>query len=245
MKSYLVVKPILDFIFASLLLVLLAPVFVIAALIIKIDSPGPVFFRQERPGKDGKIFTVYKFRTMSVETEQDGRPLSDLERITGVGKILRKTSIDELPQLFNIFLGEMSFFGPRPLLVEYLIYYTPEQMRRHQVKPGVSGLAQVKGRNSISWEEKFQLDLWYVDHISFSLDCKIFLLTLIKILSRTGVNQSQNETMEEFKGTGDLNGSKRCCGEHSFFKCGTTGRTDSTLSFRKREIKDRWQYPGG
>lgn len=198
MKPYIYVKRILDLIFAAILLVLLFPIMVVAALAIKLDSRGPVLFKQQRPGKDGKIFTVYKFRTMRVETEVNGRPLSDMERMTRVGALLRKTSIDELPQLFNILRGEMSFIGPRPLLVQYLDYYTPEQMRRHEVLPGLSGWAQVNGRNAISWEEKFRLDIWYVDHISFALDFKIFALTLWNVLTRKGINNSEKDTMPFF-----------------------------------------------
>ena len=174
----------------------------LAAIAIKIEDPkGPVLFKQRRPGKDAKIFTVYKFRTMRVETERDGRPLSDMERITKVGAFLRKISIDELPQLFNIIRGEMSFIGPRPLLVEYLDYYTPEQMRRHEVMPGISGWAQVNGRNAISWEEKFKYDVWYVDNMSFLLDLKIVFLTIYNILKREGINNSKWDTMPLFTGS--------------------------------------------
>ena len=146
------------------------------------------------------IFEVYKFRTMRVETECDGKLLSDMERMTKVGSFLRKTSIDELPQLFNIIHGEMSFIGPRPLLVQYLEYYSPEQMRRHEVTPGISGWAQVNGRNAISWEEKFEYDVWYVDNQSFLLDLKIFWLTIYNVVKGKNVNNSQNDTMPDFKG---------------------------------------------
>lgn len=195
------IKRILDFIFAVVLLILLSPIMLLAAIAIKIEDPkGPVLFKQKRPGKNAKIFTVYKFRTMRVETEKDGRPLSDMERITKVGTFLRKTSIDELPQLFNIIRGEMSFIGPRPLLVEYLDYYTPEQMRRHEVMPGISGWAQVNGRNAISWEEKFKYDVWYVDNMSFLLDLKIVFMTIYNILKREGINNSKWDTMPLFTG---------------------------------------------
>ncbi len=183
-----------------ILIVLLSPIMVLAAIAIKIESKGPVLFKQKRPGKDAKIFTIYKFRTMKVETEKDGKPLSDMERITKVGAFLRKMSIDELPQLFNILRGEMSFIGPRPLLVQYLEYYSPEQMRRHEVTPGISGWAQVNGRNAISWEEKFELDVWYVDNQSFFLDLKILWLTIYNVLSRRGINNSQDDTMPVFIG---------------------------------------------
>jgi lipopolysaccharide/colanic/teichoic acid biosynthesis glycosyltransferase len=196
------IKRILDFVFAVVLLVLLSPIMLLAAIAIKIEDPkGPVLFKQKRPGKDTKIFTVYKFRTMRVETEKEGRTLSDMERITKVGAFLRKTSIDELPQLFNIIRGEMSFIGPRPLLVEYLDYYTPEQMRRHEVMPGISGWAQVNGRNAISWEEKFKYDVWYVDNMSFLLDLKIVFMTIYNILKKEGINNSKWDTMPLFKGT--------------------------------------------
>lgn len=208
MKPYLYIKKILDFIFALILLLLVAPIMLLAAMAIKLDSPGPVLFKQKRPGKNGKIFTVMKFRTMRIETEKDGRPLSDMERMTRIGSFLRKTSIDELPQLFNILRGEMSFIGPRPLLVQYLDYYTPEQMRRHEVTPGISGWAQVNGRNAISWEEKFKLDVWYVDNISFWLDAKIFLLTVWNVLIRKGINSSENDTMPFFSDVAKSNAYK-------------------------------------
>ncbi len=195
------IKRILDFIFATILLIVLSPIMLIAAIAIKLDDPkGSVLFKQKRPGKDAKIFEVYKFRTMKVETEQDGRKLSDMERLTKVGSLLRKTSIDELPQLFNIIRGEMSFIGPRPLLVEYLKYYSPEQMRRHEVTPGISGWAQVNGRNTINWERKFDYDIWYVDNQSFFLDLKIFWLTIYNVINKKGINNSEGETMPLFIG---------------------------------------------
>jgi undecaprenyl phosphate N,N'-diacetylbacillosamine 1-phosphate transferase len=203
MKPYLVIKRIFDFVFALILLIVLSPIMLLAAIAIKLDSHGPVLFKQERPGKDEKIFTIYKFRTMRVDTEKDGKRLSDFERMTKVGSFLRKTSIDELPQLINILKGEMSFIGPRPLLVEYLKYYTPEQRRRHEVMPGISGWAQVNGRNAISWEEKFQLDIWYVDKISFFLDLKILIMTVYKVLKRKEVNNSSRDTMPIFRGNSE------------------------------------------
>lgn len=198
MKPYIFIKGILDLIFALILLVLVSPIMIGSAIAIKHDSPGPALFRQKRPGKNGKIFTVIKFRTMRVEKEKDGRPLTDIERMTKVGLFLRKTSIDELPQLFNILRRDMSFIGPRPLLVQYLDYYTPEQMRRHEVTPGISGWAQVNGRNALSWEEKFKLDLWYVEHINIWLDVMIFFTTIWNVLSRKGINNSQRDTMPFF-----------------------------------------------
>lgn len=201
MKPYIVLKRILDFIFSLILLIITAPIMMIAAIAIKIEnSKGPVLFKQLRPGKDAKIFTVYKFRTMRVETEDSDILLSDKERITKVGSFLRKTSIDELPQLFNVLSGNMSFIGPRPLLVQYLKYYSLEQMRRHEVLPGISGWAQVNGRNKITWEQKFEYDVWYVDNISLLLDIKILWLTIYKVIVRKDINQSDDNTMEEFTG---------------------------------------------
>lgn len=201
MKSYLFVKKTLDWLTACFLIILTSPIMLVATVAIKIGSKGPILFRQKRPGKMGKIFTVYKFRTMSLETDQDGSLLPDILRMTRVGSFLRKCSIDELPQLFNILKGDMSFIGPRPLLVQYLEYYTPEQNRRHEAVPGISGWAQVNGRNTISWEEKFQYDVWYVDHISFSLDTKIVIKTIKNVLVREGINNSQNDTMPMFSGS--------------------------------------------
>lgn len=180
------------------------PAFIIIALCfvaIKIESPGPAFFIQERPGLAGKIFKVYKLRTMRVETEKDGRKLSDMERMTKSGKIIRKLSFDELPQILNILKGDMSFIGNRPLLVKYLSLYSPEQMRRHEVRPGISGWAQVNGRNELSWEEKFALDVYYVDNVSFALDLKILFLTIKNVLTHKGINAGEGETMVEFTGT--------------------------------------------
>lgn len=203
MRPYFIVKRILDIVLALILLILLSPIMLIAALMIKIDSKGPILFKQQRPGKDAKVFTILKFRTMLVETEKDGKKLADFERMTKAGSFLRKTSIDELPQLINIIRGEMSFIGPRPLLVEYLQLYSPEQMKRHQVRPGISGWAQVNGRNGLSWEEKFKYDVWYVENLSFLLDLKIVLLTIYKILTRKGINNSSSDTMPFFKGSNE------------------------------------------
>lgn len=197
-EALLSCKKTLDWITACFLIILSSPIMLAATIAIKIGSKGPVLFRQKRPGKMGKIFTVYKFRTMSLETDQDGNLLPDILRMTRVGSFLRKCSIDELPQLFNILKGDMSFIGPRPLLVQYLKHYTPEQNRRHEVVPGISGWAQVNGRNTISWEEKFQYDVWYVDHISLSLDTKIVFKTIKNVLVREGINNSQNDTMPVF-----------------------------------------------
>jgi lipopolysaccharide/colanic/teichoic acid biosynthesis glycosyltransferase len=201
MKPYLVVKKGIDWIIAFLLIFIASPIMLVATISIKMGSKGPILFRQKRPGKNGKIFTVYKFRTMSLETDRDGKLLPDILRMTKVGSFLRKCSIDELPQLFNILKGDMSFIGPRPLLVQYLKHYTPEQNRRHEVVPGISGWAQVNGRNTISWEEKFRYDVWYVDHISFILDVKIVFRTIKNVLVREGINNSQNDTMPMFSGS--------------------------------------------
>lgn len=198
MNPYLVLKRTLDFLFAIILLISTAPIMLLASIAIKLESNGPAIFKQQRPGKNAKVFKVFKFRTMRIETEKDGKTLSDMERMTRVGSFLRKTSIDELPQLFNIIRGEMSFIGPRPLLVKYIDYYSEEQMRRHEVTPGISGWAQVNGRNTISWEEKFKLDTWYVDNIRLSLDLKILWLTIYNVLKRKDINNSQGDTMPYF-----------------------------------------------
>lgn len=153
-----------------------------------------------RPGRDGKPFVIYKFRTMSIIRDIDGSLLPDSQRITRLGRLLRATSLDELPELFNVLKGEMSLVGPRPLLMKYLRHYTPEQFRRHDVTPGITGLAQINGRNLLSWEDRFRLDLWYVDHVSFSLDLKIMIRTLAKILTREGIHQPGHVSMEEFEG---------------------------------------------
>ena len=191
-----------DFCVALMMLIILSPVMLIAAILIKSNNDGPVFFKQERPGLNGKIFTVYKFRTMSVKTcDDNGKGLSDFERMSKVGNLLRKTSIDELPQLINIVRGEMSFIGPRPLLTEYLPLYTPEQMRRHEVRPGISGWAQVNGRNTLTWEEKFRYDVEYVDNMSVHMDIRILFMTVRNVLKQDGINSTADNTMEKFTGT--------------------------------------------
>lgn len=195
-------KRIMDFVASLTALIILSPLIALSAVLVKISDGGSVIFKQRRPGKDGKIFTVYKFRTMSEKTEdENGRELSDVERMTKIGSFLRKTSLDELPQLFNVLKGDMSFIGPRPLLCEYLELYTPYQMRRHEVLPGISGLAQVNGRNAITWEEKFDYDVYYVDHMNFWLDLKIIFKTIKNTLKRADINCSDNNTMEKFRGT--------------------------------------------
>lgn len=194
------IKPILDFILAFLLIIIFSPIILIVALLIKLKLGSPILFTQERPGLNGKIFRIYKFRTMSDERDSKGDLLSDELRLKGFGKFIRKSSLDELPQLFNVLKGEMSFVGPRPLLVEYLELYNQEQAKRHNVKPGITGWAQVNGRNAISWEEKFKLDVYYVEHISFMLDCKILYMTFFKVLKRKDINSNTNITMEKFTG---------------------------------------------
>lgn len=194
------IKPILDFILAFLLIIIFSPIILIVALLIKLKLGSPILFTQERPGLNGKIFRIYKFRTMSDERDSKGDLLSDELRLKGFGKFIRKSSLDELPQLFNVLKGEMSFVGPRPLLVEYLKLYNQEQAKRHNVKPGITGWAQVNGRNAISWEEKFKLDVYYVEHISFMLDCKILYMTFFKVLKRKDINSNTNITMEKFTG---------------------------------------------
>lgn len=195
-----VVKRALDLAAAFVLSIPAALLIGLCALAIKLESPGPVFFRQERPGKDGRIFRIYKLRTMIVETQRNGRALGDMERMTHSGRIMRACSLDELPQIWNILRGDMSFIGPRPLLVSYLPLYSPQQRRRHEVRPGISGWAQVNGRNRLSWEEKFELDVWYVDHVSLGLDMKIFWLTIRNVFRRDGINADGEDTMPDFQG---------------------------------------------
>lgn len=169
----------------------------LTAILIKIDSKGTILFKQQRPGTNGTIFTIYKFRTMGITENANG---TETNRITRIGKYLRKLSIDELPQLYNILKGDMSFIGPRPLLIEYLVLYSDEQKRRHEVRPGISGWAQVKGRNSISWDEKFHYDLEYVNKVSFLFDIKILALTLVALVKRSGIDNSEAQTMPLFTG---------------------------------------------
>jgi lipopolysaccharide/colanic/teichoic acid biosynthesis glycosyltransferase len=181
-------------------LVLLSPVIAITALVIWLREGRPIFFRQPRPGLGGKIFTVIKFRTMRNATGRDGTPLPDAARISRLGQFLRATSLDELPELWNVVRGEMSLVGPRPLLVAYLERYSAEQARRHNVLPGITGWAQINGRNALTWEEKFRLDVWYVEHWSLGLDFKILVSTVWKVLRREGISQPGHATAEEFMG---------------------------------------------
>lgn len=194
------IKRSIDFVFSIILIIILIPIFFALYLLIRAEQGSPVLFKQKRPGKDEKIFTMYKFRTMADKKDEKGQLLPDDQRLTKFGVFLRKTSLDELPEFINILKGDMSFVGPRPLLVRYLKRYNDEQKRRHEVKPGLTGWAQVNGRNAISWEEKFKLDVWYVDHWNLGLDFKILLLTVIKVFKREGISQNGQVTMEEFMG---------------------------------------------
>lgn len=182
------------------LLVLSIPLAAVTAWLHFANKSAGVFFFQERPGKDGKIFKVVKFKTMTDERGADGKLLPDADRLTKVGKFVRSTSIDELPQLWNVLKGDMSLIGPRPLLVQYLSLYSSEQNRRHEVRPGITGWAQCHGRNAISWKKKFELDVWYVDNISFVTDCKVILTTIKKVLGREDISSATSATMEPFNG---------------------------------------------
>ena len=195
------IKRLLDIVISATALILLSPFMLIIYLLVRINLGSPVFFLQERVGKDNKIFKMIKFRTMKNSTDKDGNLLSDNERLTRFGRFLRSFSSDELPELINILKGDMSLVGPRALLVQYLEHYNSEQIRRHEVLPGLTGWAQINGRNSITWCEKFKLDVWYVDNWSLWLDIKIFFLTFWKVFKREGINQSETVTMEYFNGT--------------------------------------------
>lgn len=198
-KKY--IKRPMDFILSLIAIIVLSPVLLIVAILVKIKLGSPVIFRQKRPGLNEKIFTLYKFRTMTDERDEKGELLPSYMRLTGFGKILRATSLDELPELFNILKGDMSIIGPRPLLVDYLSLYDERQKHRHDVRPGLSGLAQVNGRNSISWEEKFNYDIEYIKNISLLLDLELIINTFMKVFKKEGINKSENTTMERFKGT--------------------------------------------
>lgn len=193
-------KRFVDILLSLLLLIVLAPVLLIISIAVLVYIGSPVFFRQSRPGLHATPFEMLKFRTMTSEVNSDGELLSDADRLTRFGRLLRKTSLDELPELWNVLKGEMSLVGPRPLLMEYVPLYSEEQARRHEVRPGITGWAQVNGRNALSWEEKFALDVWYVDHRSFWLDMKIILLTVVAVVRGAGVAQPGQATMEKFRG---------------------------------------------
>lgn len=198
---YRIVKSIIDKLSAALLLVLLVPIlFMLCVLLLLSSNNSNIFFTQDRPGKDGKIFKLVKFKTMTDERDSNGNLLPDEQRLTKIGRFIRSTSLDELPQLWNILKGDMSFIGPRPLLKEYLPLYNSHQSRRHNVKPGMTGWAQINGRNQISWQQKFDYDVWYVDNISFLLDLKIVFLTIKKVIVRENINASDAATMQPFKG---------------------------------------------
>jgi sugar transferase EpsL len=194
-------KRIFDLIATSAGLVLISPLLLILALLVWFNLGTPIIFKQRRPGLRGKPFEIYKFRTMTNQVDQQGRLLPDEARLTGLGYFLRSFSLDELPELFNVLRGEMSWVGPRPLLMQYLDRYTPEQARRQDVLPGITGWAQIKGRNILSWEDKFSHDVWYVDHWSFWLDMRILLLTSLKVFKREGISQPGHATAEEFLGS--------------------------------------------
>ncbi|WP_121966441.1 sugar transferase [Myroides sp. N17-2] len=193
-------KRLFDFIAAILGLLLLSPIFIVVVIGLYFANEGKPFFFQARPGKDGNIFKIVKFKTMNDKKDSNGNLLSDAERLTSIGAFVRKTSLDEIPQLINVLKGDMSLIGPRPLLPQYLPLYNNEQKRRHEVKPGITGWAQVNGRNAISWKKKFELDVYYVDHLSFSLDVKIFFLTIKKVFVREGISQEGQATAEAFNG---------------------------------------------
>jgi sugar transferase EpsL len=195
-------KRLLDLVLTVPVLVILSPVFVVLAFLVRLKLGSPILFRQIRPGLNERPFNMLKFRTMTDARDKGGKLLPDEQRLTRFGRFLRSTSLDELPELFNVLKGDMSLVGPRPLLMQYLERYTPEQARRHEVRPGITGWAQVNGRNAITWEEKFKLDVWYVDNWSLWLDIKIIAMTIWKILKREGISQPGQATMEEFKGIG-------------------------------------------
>ena len=194
------IKRVLDFTLSLIALIILSPIYLVLAILVRIKLGSPIIFKQERPGLNEKIFTLYKFRTMTDEKDENGNLLPDEVRLTKFGKFLRSTSLDELPELINIIKGDMSIVGPRPLLVEYLPLYNEKQKCRHNVRPGLTGYAQISGRNSISWEEKFNDDLMYIENITFMEDLKIVLKTVLKVVKRDGISQEGNATMEKFTG---------------------------------------------
>ncbi len=194
-------KRVFDLVTAAIILLVLSPLLLCVTVLIRLRIGSPIFFRQQRPGLLGKPFTLFKFRTMTDARDASGALLPDSERLTRLGRFLRRTSLDEFPELINVLRGEMSLVGPRPLLMQYLDRYTPEQARRHEAKPGITGWAQINGRNAISWEQKLALDVWYIDRQSLWLDTKILFLTIWKVLRRQGISQEGQATMSEFMGT--------------------------------------------
>ncbi|RYD74626.1 MAG: sugar transferase [Sphingobacteriales bacterium] len=194
------IKPAFDFLVAFVGFIILLPVFLVVTLLLYMANQGKPFFFQQRPGKNGKIFKVIKYKTMNDAKSANGELLPDEKRLTSIGKFVRKTSLDELPQLLNVIVGNMSLIGPRPLLMEYMDLYNERQLKRHNVRPGITGWAQVNGRNSIGWVAKFEYDIWYVENLSFILDLRIFWLTILKVLNSEGVNATNEVPMEKFKG---------------------------------------------
>jgi len=202
--SYDGFKRFLDVVASGVLLVVLSPLLLVTAISVRLSmGPGPVLFRQKRPGRNGRPFTMYKFRTMTEAKDANGALLADEKRMTRAGKFLRSTSLDELPELYNVFRGDMSVVGPRPLLMQYLELYTSEQARRHEVRPGITGWAQVNGRNALGWDERFKLDVWYVDHRSFTLDARILFMTVIQVFRREGISEEGQATMSKFTGSAE------------------------------------------
>lgn len=195
-----VIKPLCDFVVALMVFVVLSPVFLLVTILLAIANSGKPFFFQPRPGKDEQIFTVIKFKTMNDRKDKSGQLLPDAARLTSLGKFIRKTSLDEIPQLLNVIKGDMSIVGPRPLLIQYLPLYNETQRSRHSIKPGITGWAQVNGRNAISWKQKFEYDVWYVNNISFAVDIKILLLTVRNVLRSEGISSETSATMEQFTG---------------------------------------------
>lgn len=193
-------KRILDFVCSLIGFIILLPIFLFLTIFLTIANNGKPLFFQQRPGKNNKIFEVVKFRTMNDKKDAQGNLLSDKDRLTSLGRFIRKTSLDEIPQLINVIKGDMSLVGPRPLLLEYLPLYNEEQIRRHEVRPGITGWAQINGRNAISWKDKFELDVWYVDNISISLDIRILLQTILKVFKSEGISSDTSLTMEKFEG---------------------------------------------
>ena len=198
--SYIKFKNLIDFIFAILAIIIFSPLIFFISFLIKLKLGSPIFFIQKRPGLKEKVFYLIKFRTMHNKKDQFGNPLADDMRLPVFGKWLRETSIDEIPTLFNVLKGEMSFIGPRPLLMEYIPLYNEEEKKRHNVKPGITGLAQINGRNLISWKKKFNYDIYYADNLSFCLDLKIFFITILKVLKKEGINSKYNKPVKPFKG---------------------------------------------
>lgn len=194
------IKPFIDFTAALAGVIILSPILVLVTAALFSANNGKPFFFQTRPGKHGRLFRIVKFKTMTDAKDAEGQLLPDAERLTAIGSFVRKTSLDEIPQLINVLKGDMSLIGPRPLLPEYLTLYSPEQARRHEVRPGITGWAQVNGRNAVSWEDKFKMDVWYADHLSFMLDIKILMMTVQKVLKSEGINTAGQATTERFKG---------------------------------------------